>query len=72
MGIRMWGETDVRRARAAVLVAATAGLLTRMIIAANSPGPADVRIFAGFAKAITGYGPVRVYAHPLPGLPVYN
>ncbi|WUC93927.1 glycosyltransferase family 39 protein [Streptomyces sp. NBC_00525] len=72
MGIRMWGEPDVRRARAAVLVAAIAGLLTRMIIAANSPGPADVRIFEGFAKAITGYGPVHIYAQPLPGLPVYN
>ncbi|WP_240799786.1 glycosyltransferase family 39 protein [Streptomyces sp. A1277] len=72
MGIRMWGETDVRRAGTAVLAAATAGLLTRMIIAANSPGPADVRIFRGFAKAITVYGPVRIYEHPLPGLPVYN
>ncbi|MFD0023557.1 glycosyltransferase family 39 protein [Streptomyces sp. NPDC058382] len=43
-----------------------------MIIAANVPGPADVRIFAGFAKAITVYGPIRIYEHPLPGLPVYN
>ncbi|THA72419.1 hypothetical protein E6P78_03645 [Streptomyces sp. A0958] len=68
----MWGETDVRRARTAVLVAATVGLLVRMTIAANSPGPADVRIFRGFAKAITVYGPVRIYEHPLPGLPVYN
>ncbi|WNI24482.1 glycosyltransferase family 39 protein [Streptomyces sp. ITFR-16] len=73
MGIRMWCETwDVRRARAAVLVAATAGLLTRVIIAATVRGPADVRIFEGFAKAIAVYGPVRIYEHPLPGLPVYN
>lgn len=55
-----------------MLIAAAAGLLTRMVIAANSPGPADVRIFAGFAKAVTVYGPVRIYEHPLPGLPVYN
>ncbi|MFJ6709365.1 glycosyltransferase family 39 protein [Streptomyces sp. NPDC091265] len=63
---------DVRRARAVVLVAAAAGLLTRMIIAANVPGPTDVRFFAGFAKAVSVYGPIRIYAHPLPGLPVYN
>ncbi|MFB7558078.1 hypothetical protein [Streptomyces brevispora] len=62
----------MRRARAVVLVAAAVGLLTRMIIAANMPGPADVRIFAGFAKALTVYGPVRIYEQPLPGLPVYN
>lgn len=72
MGIRMWGERDVRRAGTAVLLAAVAGLIARMIIAANSPGPADVRIFRGFAEAITVYGPVRIYEHPLPGLPVYN
>lgn len=72
MGIRMWGERGVRRAGVAVLVAAAAGLIARMIIAANSPGPADVRIFQGFAEAITVYGPVRIYEHPLPGLPVYN
>lgn len=72
MGIRMWGERDVRRAGTAVLLAAAAGLIARMIIAANSPGPADVRIFRGFAEAITVYGPVGIYEHPLPGLPVYN
>lgn len=73
MGIRMWRETwDVRRARAAVLVAAAVGLLTRALIAANDPGPADVRFFQGFAKAITVYGPIRIYEQPLPGLPVYN
>lgn len=55
-----------------MLVAAAVGLLTRMIIAANVPGPADVRIFASFARAITVYGPIRIYEHPLPGLPVYN
>ncbi|MEU1370961.1 glycosyltransferase family 39 protein [Streptomyces sp. NPDC005803] len=73
MGIRMWCETwDVRRARAAVLVAAAAGLLARVVIAACVPGPADVRFFQGFAKAVSVYGPVRVYEHALPGLPVYN
>lgn len=55
-----------------MLVAATAGLITRMVIAANVPGPADVRIFEAFAKAITVHGPVGIYAHPLPGQPVYN
>ncbi|WP_405687397.1 hypothetical protein [Streptomyces sp. NBC_00057] len=73
MGIRMRCETwDVRRARAVVLIAAAAGLLTRMLIAANMPGPADVRIFQGFAEAIVRYGPIRIYEQPLPGLPVYN
>ncbi|MEU1435659.1 glycosyltransferase family 39 protein [Streptomyces sp. NPDC005786] len=73
MGIRMWCEAwDVRRARAAVLVAAAVGLLTRTLIAANDPGPADVRFFQGFAKAVTVYGPIRIYEQPLPGLPVYN
>ncbi|MFD4945376.1 glycosyltransferase 87 family protein [Streptomyces sp. NPDC058409] len=73
MGIRMRCETwDVRRARAVVLIAAAAGLLARMLIAANTPGPADVRIFQGFAEAIVRYGPIRIYEQPLPGLPVYN
>lgn len=63
---------DVQRARFAVLVAAAVGLITRMVIAANMPGPADVRIFHGFAKAIARYGPIRIYEQPLPGLPVYN
>ncbi|MFH8516468.1 hypothetical protein ACH4CE_15380 [Streptomyces gelaticus] len=60
------------RARAMVLIAAVAGLVTRMLIAANMPGPADVRIFHGFATAIVRYGPIRIYEQPLPGLPVYN
>ncbi|MEU0833421.1 hypothetical protein [Streptomyces sp. NPDC005969] len=73
MGIRMWCDTwSVRRARAVVLVTAAVGLLARMLIAANTPGPADVRIFQGFAKAITVYGPIRIYEQPLPDLPVYN
>ncbi|WP_406381827.1 hypothetical protein [Streptomyces sp. NBC_01618] len=55
-----------------MLVAAAVGLITRMVIAANMPGPADVRIFHGFAKAIARYGPIRIYEQPLPGLPVYN
>lgn len=55
-----------------MLVTAAVGLLVRMLIAANTPGPADVRIFQGFAKAITVYGPIRIYEQPLPGLPVYN
>ncbi|MFF8912257.1 hypothetical protein ACF08M_02810 [Streptomyces sp. NPDC015032] len=66
------GKWDVRRARTVVLIVAAAGLLTRMLIAANMPGPADVRIFHGFAEAIVRYGPIRIYEQPLPGLPVYN
>ncbi|MFF9349982.1 hypothetical protein [Streptomyces sp. NPDC014734] len=73
MGIRMRCVTrDVRRARTVVLAAAAAGLLTRMLIAANKPGPADVHIFSGFAAAVVRYGPIRIYEQPLPGLPVYN
>ncbi|MER7729037.1 glycosyltransferase family 39 protein [Streptomyces sp. NPDC096323] len=73
MGIRMWCETwDVRRARAAVLVAAAIGLLARTLIAANVPGPADVRFFQGFAEAIAVHGPIRIYEQQLPHLPVYN
>ncbi|MYW64721.1 DUF2029 domain-containing protein [Streptomyces sp. SID8379] len=55
-----------------MLAAAVLGLLVRLFIAASSPGPADVRFFHGFAGAIEKYGPVRVYAQDLPGLPVYN
>ncbi|MFF3732602.1 hypothetical protein ACFYXM_20300 [Streptomyces sp. NPDC002476] len=62
----------MRRARTVVLVAAAVGLLTRMLIAANKPGPADVHIFRGFAVAVARYGPIRIYEQPLPGLPVYN
>ncbi|WEH33722.1 glycosyltransferase 87 family protein [Streptomyces sp. AM 4-1-1] len=73
MGIRMrWDALTVRRARAAVLVAAAIGMVTRMMIAVNTPGPADVRYFQGFAKALTVYGPIRIYEQPLPGLPLYN
>lgn len=73
MGIRMWCETlDVRRARAAVLVAAAVGLLVRTVIAANVPGPADVRFFQGFAQAVAAHGPIRIYEQSMPGLPVYN
>ncbi|MFG3142160.1 glycosyltransferase family 39 protein [Streptomyces sp. NPDC048211] len=69
----MWCETlDVRRARAAVLAAAAVGLLVRVVIAANVPGPADVRFFQGFARAVAVHGPIRIYEQPLPGLPVYN
>lgn len=31
-----------------------------------------MRFFQGFAKAISVYGPIRIYEQPLPGLPVYN
>ncbi|MFB7917747.1 hypothetical protein [Streptomyces sp. NPDC056061] len=73
MGIRMRCVTrDVRRARTVVLAAAAVGLLTRMLIAANKPGPADVHIFRGFAEAVVRHGPIRIYEQPLPGLPVYN
>ncbi|MEV6166142.1 hypothetical protein AB0L71_30350 [Streptomyces sp. NPDC052052] len=55
-----------------MITVSAVGLLTRMLIAAHTPGPADVRIFQGFARAITRYGPIRIYEQPLPGLPVYN
>lgn len=35
-------------------------------------GPADVRIFDAFATAIAQVGPVQIYGHPMPRLPVYN
>lgn len=73
MGIRMRCETlNARRARGVVLAVSAVGLITRLVIAASLPGPADVRIFHGFAQAVVRYGPIRIYEQPLPGLPVYN
>ncbi|MFF1835880.1 hypothetical protein ACFVXE_17000 [Streptomyces sp. NPDC058231] len=73
MGNPLWCDIGrVRRARVGVLAAAAVGLLVRMLIAANTQGPADVRFFQGFAKNIAVYGPIRIYEQPLPGLPVYN
>ncbi|MCX4823488.1 hypothetical protein OG883_27140 [Streptomyces sp. NBC_01142] len=43
-----------------------------MILAAHSRGPADVRFFDAFAHAIGQVGPLRIYEHPMPRLPVYN
>lgn len=62
----------VRRARWAVVSLAAAGLLLRIWFVVTTPGTADVRFFHGFAQAIEKFGPVRVYAQDLPGLPVYN
>ncbi|GAA1352984.1 hypothetical protein GCM10009612_12750 [Streptomyces beijiangensis] len=43
-----------------------------MTLAATTGGPADVRFFRGFARAIDQVGPVRIYEHPMPRLPVFN
>ncbi|MEU6061576.1 glycosyltransferase family 39 protein [Streptomyces sp. NPDC047097] len=61
-----------RRAWLLVAGVATAAFLAKMALAAQTRGPADVRFFWGFARAIARTDPVRVYAEPLPWLPVYN
>ncbi|MFF8829884.1 glycosyltransferase family 39 protein [Streptomyces sp. NPDC015131] len=63
---------DVRKARIVVLVVASIAFLSKMALAAHTRGPADVRFFWGFARAIARTDPVRIYAEPLPWLPVYN
>ncbi|MFF8383108.1 glycosyltransferase family 39 protein [Streptomyces kanasensis] len=64
-----WGA---RKARIVVLGVAAVAFLSKMALAAATQGPADVRFFYGFARAIALAGPVRIYAEPLPHLPVYN
>ncbi|MFI2366816.1 glycosyltransferase 87 family protein [Streptomyces sp. NPDC018833] len=66
------GTLDVRRARAVVIAVSALAFVAKMIYAAQSRGPADVRIFNAFARAIAQVGPVRIYEHPMPRLPVYN
>ncbi|MGW7468817.1 glycosyltransferase family 39 protein [Streptomyces xantholiticus] len=63
---------DVRRARNLVIGVAALALVAKTILAAAKRGPADVRFFDAFATAIAQVGPVRIYEHPMPGLPVYN
>jgi 4-amino-4-deoxy-L-arabinose transferase-like glycosyltransferase len=63
---------DVRRARTLVIGAAALALVAKTVFAALTRGPADVRFFEAFAAAVAQVGPVRIYGHPMPGLPVYN
>jgi hypothetical protein len=63
---------DVRRARILVVGAAALAFVVKTVFAALTRGPADVRYFEGFATAISQVGAVRIYEHPMPGLPVYN
>ncbi|WP_328400003.1 glycosyltransferase 87 family protein [Streptomyces sp. NBC_00390] len=66
------GTLDVRRARTLVASVAAVAFVAKMALAAQLPGPADVRFFGAFARAISQVGPIRIYEHPMPGLPVYN
>lgn len=66
------GTLDVRRARSVVLVVSAVAFVAKMVLAAQTRGPADVRIFDAFARAIAQVGPLRIYEHPMPRLPVYN
>ncbi|MFJ8650495.1 glycosyltransferase family 39 protein [Streptomyces sp. NPDC093546] len=72
MNVRMSSSWDVRKARIVVLVVAAVAFLSKVALAASTRGPADVRFFWGFARAIARTDPIRVYAEPLPWLPVYN
>lgn len=63
---------DVRRGRVLVAAVAAVGFLGKMVLAANTRGPADVYFFSQFARHIEKVGPIRIYAHPMRGLPVYN
>ncbi|MEW2635017.1 glycosyltransferase family 39 protein [Streptomyces sp. NPDC048389] len=64
--------SDVRRARVLVIGAAALVFLAKTAFSALTRGPADVRFFEAFAAAVSQVGPVRIYGHPMPGLPVYN
>ncbi|WP_251022755.1 hypothetical protein [Streptomyces sp. ISL-10] len=66
------GTLDVRRARAVVVAVSALAFVAKMVYAAQSRGPADVRIFNAFARGIAQAGPLRIYEHPMPHLPVYN
>ncbi|MGW0702333.1 glycosyltransferase family 39 protein [Streptomyces sp. NPDC002867] len=66
------GTLDVRRARSVVLSVSALAFVAKMVLAAQTRGPADVRFFDAFARAIAQVGPVRIYEHPMPRLPVYN
>ncbi|WP_329121936.1 glycosyltransferase family 39 protein [Streptomyces sp. NBC_01465] len=66
---KAWGA---RRGMAVVVLVAAIGLVGKMTLAASTGGPADVRFFRGFAQNIAAVGPVRIYDHPMPHLPVYN
>ncbi|WP_179166856.1 glycosyltransferase 87 family protein, partial [Streptomyces sp. CB03238] len=73
MNVRMSSLSwDVRKARIVVIAVATLALVSKMALAANTRGPADVRFFWGFARAIARTDPVRIYAEQMPWLPVYN
>lgn len=63
---------DVHRARILVIGVSALALVAKTVLAALERGPADVRIFDGFATTISQVGPVRIYEQPMPGLPVYN
>ncbi|MEE1752213.1 glycosyltransferase family 39 protein [Streptomyces sp. SP18CS02] len=63
---------DVRKARIVVVAVAAVAFVAKMALAASTRGPADVRFFWGFARAIARTDPVRIYGEPLPWLPVYN
>ncbi|MFG3506433.1 glycosyltransferase 87 family protein [Streptomyces sp. NPDC047821] len=63
---------DVRKARIVVIAVAAVAFVSKVALAANTRGPADVRFFWGFARAIARTDPVRIYAEQMPWLPVYN
>ncbi|MFF3321985.1 glycosyltransferase 87 family protein [Streptomyces sp. NPDC002889] len=62
----------MRRARTVVLSVSAVAFVAKVVIAAQLPGPADVRFFGAFARAISQVGPLRIYEHPMPRVPVYN
>ncbi|MEV6398328.1 glycosyltransferase family 39 protein [Streptomyces sp. NPDC051907] len=55
-----------------MIVVSAIAFVSKMVIAATMRGPADVRFFNAFARAIEQVGPLHVYGHPMPRLPVYN
>ncbi|MGA4798571.1 hypothetical protein [Streptomyces lavendulocolor] len=73
MNVRMSSlSRDVRKARIIVLAVALVAFVSKTALAAHTRGPADVRFFWGFARAIARTDPIRIYAEPMPWLPVYN
>lgn len=64
--------TAVSRGRLAVLCAAAVMTVVKVWMAATTYGVDDVWLFYHFAVNVHRYGPIMVYAHPIPGLLPYN
>jgi uncharacterized membrane protein len=66
-------DSAVGRARLAVISVAAVVTFLKLQVAARTVGTNDVGYWGAFAKAVREFGPVGIYGHDLPRLPVvYN